>query len=58
MLLKEISKKSVYMGNTIKNKEVAEIANIPFIYSSYGFGNLNEYDYKIDDISELLSIFK
>lgn len=46
------------MGNTIKNKEVAEIANIPFIYSSYGFGNLNEYDYKIDDISELLSIFK
>ncbi len=49
-------KNSIYVGDTIKDKEAADIAGVPFIYASYGFGNVNEYDYKIDDIGELLSI--
>ncbi len=50
-------KKAIYVGDTMKDKEAANCANIPFIYSSYGFGNVNEYNYKIDDIGELLNIF-
>lgn len=49
-------KNAIYVGDTISDKEAADFASIPFIWSSYGFGNVNEYDYKIDDISELLNI--
>ena len=43
--------------NTIKDKEASQYANIPFIYASYGFGKVDNYDYKIDNISDLLHIF-
>ena len=45
-----------YVGDTISDKEAADFANIPFIYASYGFGNVDKYDYRIDDIEDLLSI--
>lgn len=49
-------KNAVYVGDTISDKEAADFAGIPFIWSSYGFGNVDEYYYRIDDISELLNI--
>ncbi len=50
-------KKSIYVGDTISDKMAAEYAKIPFVYASYGFGNVTEYDYKINHINDLLTIF-
>ncbi len=49
---------AIYIGDTISDKEAADFANIPFVYSSYGFGIVNQYDYKIDNIKDLLSILR
>ena len=49
-------KNAIYVGDTISDKEAAKYANIPFVYASYGFGNVEQYDYKIDSISEIMSI--
>ena len=48
---------SIYIGDTIKDKEASQYVNIPFVYASYGFGKVDNYDYKIDNISDLLHIF-
>lgn len=49
-------KNAVYVGDTISDKEAADIAGIPFVYASYGFGEVNEYDYKINDIKDLCDL--
>lgn len=45
--------RAVYVGDTINDKEAADFAKIPFIYASYGFGLVEQYDYKIDNIKDL-----
>lgn len=50
-------KNAIYIGDTLSDKEACSIANIPFVYAAYGFGEVEEYNYKIDDIKELLEIF-
>lgn len=49
-------KSAIYVGDTISDKKAADYANIPFIYASYGFENVEQYDYKIDSISEIVSV--
>lgn len=49
-------KKAVYIGDTLKDYEASKYAQIPFVYASYGFGNLNNYDFKIDKFSDILSL--
>ena len=49
-------KNAIYVGDTIKDKEASDYAKIPFVYASYGFGTVDKYDFKIDDISELLNM--
>ncbi|MCI6107535.1 MAG: hypothetical protein SOU84_06635 [Candidatus Faecimonas sp.] len=39
-----------------KDQEAAIEANIPFIFASYGFGNVTTYDYKIESLSDLLKM--
>lgn len=46
----------VYIGDTQGDYEATKIANIPFIYCSYGFGNPEGYAAKIDRFEELLSL--
>ena len=48
-------KNPVYVGDTTSDLEAAKFANIPFVYANYGFGNVNEYDYAINDIEDLLN---
>lgn len=50
-------KSSVYVGDTQGDCDGARLANIPFVYASYGFGKVKEYDYIIKDISDLNKIF-
>ena len=49
-------KKAIYVGDTEGDREAAKKANIPFIYASYGFGEVSDYDYKIDSISDLKTL--
>lgn len=51
-------KKAIYVGDTEGDREAAKKANIPFIYASYGFGEVSDYDYKIDSISELRTLVR
>lgn len=48
-------KNAIYVGDTMKDKEGANYAKIPFVYASYGFGTVDKYDFKINDISDLLN---
>lgn len=49
-------KNAVYIGDTIKDQEASREAGVPFIFASYGFGNMVEAAYKIDKFSDLLNI--
>lgn len=51
-------KKAIYIGDTNSDLEAAKINNLDFIYCSYGFGEVDEYTYKIDKFNELLNIIK
>lgn len=48
---------AVYVGDTISDKEASDYAEIQFVYASYGFGEVKDYDYKIDTINDLINIF-
>lgn len=48
-------KNACYIGDTIIDKEAAELAGVDFIYCTYGFGKIDN-DKKINDISELLNL--
>lgn len=48
----------VYIGDTQKDKDSCILANIPFIYASYGFGEVDKYEYSITKIHDLLTIFQ
>lgn len=49
-------KSSIYVGDTNKDAESAKVAEIPFVYARYGFGNVEEYDYVIDSFEEILTL--
>lgn len=51
-------KSSVYVGDTEGDLKAAKFAGIPFIYASYGFGEVSEYDYSIKRFNELLELVK
>lgn len=46
----------VYIGDTQGDKQSAVDAGIDFIYASYGFGSVKEYDYKLEKFEDLLKI--
>lgn len=48
-------KKPVYVGDTIKDKQSSDEANVEFIFASYGFGNV-DCDKKISSLEELLDM--
>jgi phosphoglycolate phosphatase len=51
-------KEAIYIGDTINDLEAAYNNNLKFIYCSYGFGELDAYDYKIDNFKDILNIRK
>lgn len=50
-------KDAIYIGDTQKDKDACDQAGIPFIYASYGFGQVDGYTEKIDAFHELLDLF-
>lgn len=50
-------KEAVYVGDTQGDLEACEFAGIPFVYCTYGFGQPDRYDYRIEKFTELLELF-
>lgn len=48
----------VYVGDTEGDSKAARFAGIPFIYATYGFGQVKEYDYSIESFDELLELLQ
>ena len=54
----DFDKESTYMiGDSVNDLLCAKNAGVKGIYASYGYQDLEEYDYKIDDFSDLLKMF-
>ncbi|AIQ30602.1 HAD family hydrolase [Paenibacillus sp. FSL P4-0081] len=47
----------VYVGDTEGDRRAAGITGIPFVYASYGFGEVSSYDYVIDRLDGFLGLF-
>ena len=48
--------RSAYIGDTQGDCDGAKFAGIPFIFAEYGFGSVDNYDYKISTFADLLEI--
>lgn len=46
----------VYIGDTASDKSAAEFAGIPFIYASYGFGNLTDEKHFISSLADIPAV--
>lgn len=49
-------KSPIFVGDTSKDAESAKVAEIPFVYARYGFGDVEEYDYVIDRFEDILGL--
>lgn len=61
-IIKTINKNNinsaVYIGDTIKDKEAANYANIPFVHAKFGFGKDLKSDYSIESYNDLYDVVK
>lgn len=48
--------KAIYVGDTKKDCESANMNGLHFIWAEYGFGKCDKYYKKIEDISELINM--
>lgn len=49
-------KNPVYVGDTQGDANATKDAGLEFVFASYGFGNVDEYKYKIEKIEDLLDL--
>lgn len=45
-----------YIGDTLGDMEASDLAGIPFVYCTFGFGTVDHYWKKIDSFAELLEL--
>lgn len=50
-------KTPIYVGDTDSDRKQSELANMPFVYVSYGFGQTDKYDFKFDSFIKLTDYF-
>ena len=58
MVKRNNASKSIYVGDTLKDKKEAQSAKLIFIYAEYGFGNMPEYQYTINSLNELPNLIE
>lgn len=51
-------KNSIFVGDTKGDADAAEYAGLPFVFASYGFGNVENPDYTISNFREIMDIIK
>ncbi len=49
-------KNSIFVGDTLGDANAAKFAGVPFVYASYGFGNVENPDYIITSFPEIIDI--
>lgn len=49
--------KPIYVGDTKGDCDSAHKAGVPFIFASYGFGDVSDYEYKIENLLQLTQMF-
>ncbi|MGN1032958.1 MAG: HAD family hydrolase, partial [Intestinibacter sp.] len=49
-------KHPVYVGDTQGDANATKDAGLEFVFASYRFGNVEEYQYKIEKIEDLLDL--
>ena len=47
---------AVYIGDTQGDLDASELADLPFVYCTFGFGNVTHYWKKIDKFDDLLKL--
>ncbi|WP_026673415.1 HAD family hydrolase [Alkalihalobacterium bogoriense] len=47
----------IYIGDTEGDVKAARLANIPFVYAAYGFGDVSESDETIENFADLLELY-
>ena len=45
--------KAIYVGDTKSDENAAKVAKLPFVYASYGFGEVDDYIAKINSFEEI-----
>lgn len=53
LMEKENIKNCIYVGDTLKDMKESLKANVKFIHAAYGFGVIENYKYKINNLNEL-----
>ena len=48
--------KAIYVGDTKSDETAAREADIPFVFATYGFGEANSFDAKINSFREIYDI--
>ncbi len=48
----------VYVGDTLGDQKSAKKAGLPFIFAAYGFGQVEEYDAKLETVEQLPELLK
>lgn len=43
----------VYVGDTQGDRDAARKAGVPFVYAKYGFGDVGDYEYEIENLADL-----
>lgn len=46
-------KSPIYIGDTVTDKQSADLAGIPFLFCAYGFGKVENYDLKAESFKKL-----
>lgn len=57
LVRKQNLKAPVYVGDTMGDYLSCRQAQVPFVFASYGFGNVPEPDYRIEKPADLLNLF-
>lgn len=50
--------KPIYVGDTDGDSKAARHAGIPFVYARYGFGETNGFDWAVDNVEELIKLWR
>lgn len=48
----------IYVGDTLGDATAAKEAGVPFVFASYGFGEVSEYDQKITKLKDLIAFLE
>ncbi|MGN0115446.1 MAG: HAD family hydrolase, partial [Acutalibacteraceae bacterium] len=56
VMLRNCIDKAIYVGDAQGDYDSSKVAKIPFVYASYGFGKVADYEYSIASFDKLPEI--